>query len=100
MYSNFITEIGGGLVENIVEKGENAGYQHFSPFPTIFSKGVFSGLLKVVIVCQMLMLRGRRPSKDVVGNGDNAAKQHYLHASPAITSTLHIYANAFNSGMV
>ena len=26
-------------VENIVGKGENAGYQHFSPFPTMFSKG-------------------------------------------------------------
>ena len=23
-------------VENIVEKEENAGYQHFSPFPTMF----------------------------------------------------------------
>ena len=23
--------------ENIVENGENAGYQHFSPFPTLFS---------------------------------------------------------------
>ena len=27
------------LVENIVRKGENAGYQHFLLFPTIFSKG-------------------------------------------------------------
>ena len=25
--------------ENIVGKGENAGYQHFFPFPTMFSKG-------------------------------------------------------------
>ena len=32
-------------VENIVEKGENAGYQHFLFFPTMFSKGF---LLKVV----------------------------------------------------
>ena len=24
-------------LENIVEKGENAGYQYFSPFPTIYS---------------------------------------------------------------
>ena len=29
-------------VENIVGKGENAGYQHFfSPFPTMFCKGFF-----------------------------------------------------------
>ena len=26
-------------VENIAGKGENAGYQHFLPFPTMFSKG-------------------------------------------------------------
>ena len=28
-----------GKVENIVGKGENAGYQHFLLFPTMFSKG-------------------------------------------------------------
>ena len=28
-------------VENIVGKGENAGYQHFSPFPTMFSKAFY-----------------------------------------------------------
>ena len=27
--------------ENIAKKGENVGYQHFSPFPTMFSKGFF-----------------------------------------------------------
>ena len=30
-----------GKVENIVGKGENAGYQHFSPFSTMFSKGFY-----------------------------------------------------------
>ena len=30
-----------GRVENIVGKGENAGYPAFSPFPTMFSKGLF-----------------------------------------------------------
>ena len=29
-------------VENIVGKGENAGYQHFLLFPTMSSKGIFS----------------------------------------------------------
>ena len=39
-------------VENIVGKGENAGYQHFllfpafSPFPTMFSKGFFVRVVK------------------------------------------------------
>ena len=40
-------------MEKIVGKGENAGYQHrkcwlpaFSPFPTIFSKGLFCRVVK------------------------------------------------------
>ena len=36
-------------VENIVGKGENAGYQHFFLFPQCFQKAFFScGSLKVV----------------------------------------------------
>ena len=30
------------MVENIVGKGENAGYQHFLVFPTSFQKASFS----------------------------------------------------------
>ena len=37
-------------VENIVGKGENAGYQHFLLFPLCFQKASFIGWLKVVIV--------------------------------------------------
>ena len=33
------------MLENIVGKGENAGYQHFLFFPQYFSKGL---ILKVV----------------------------------------------------
>ena len=33
-------------VENIVEKGENAGYQHFLLFPQCFQKLFLSGLLR------------------------------------------------------
>ena len=36
-------------LENIVGKGENAGYQHFL-FPQCFQKASFLGLLKVGIV--------------------------------------------------
>ena len=36
-------------VENIVGKGENAGYQHFLLFPQCFQKATFSGSLKVRI---------------------------------------------------
>ena len=33
-------------VENIVEKGENAGYQHFLLFPQYFQEPSFTGSLK------------------------------------------------------
>ena len=33
-------------IENIVTKGENAGYQHFLLFPTTFSKAFFSSSVK------------------------------------------------------
>ena len=39
-----------GRVENIVEKRENAGYQHFLLFPQCFQKVSHTGSLKVVIV--------------------------------------------------
>ena len=35
------------MVENIVGKGENAGYQHFLLFPQYFQKASFSSSLKV-----------------------------------------------------
>ena len=38
-----------GRVENIVGKGENAGYQHFLLFPQCFQKASSSGSLKVGI---------------------------------------------------
>ena len=37
-------------VENIVEKGENAGYQHFLLFPQCFQQTSSLGSLKVVMV--------------------------------------------------
>ena len=39
-----------GRVENIVGKGEDAGYQHFLLFPQSFQKASSSELLKVGIV--------------------------------------------------
>ena len=38
------------MVENIVGKGENAGYQHFLLFPQYFQKAPLTGSLKVEIV--------------------------------------------------
>ena len=37
-------------VENIVGKGENAGFKHFLLFPQCFQKASYSGSLKVGIV--------------------------------------------------
>ena len=39
-----------GRVENIVGKGENAGYKHFLLFPQCFQKASLSGSLKIGIV--------------------------------------------------
>ena len=39
-------EISFERVENIFGKGENAGYQHFSPFSTTFSKGFLYSVVK------------------------------------------------------
>ena len=39
-----------GRVENILRKGENAGYQHFLLFPKCFQKPLALGLLKLRIV--------------------------------------------------
>ena len=36
-------------IENIVGKKENAGYQHFLPFPQCFQKAFYSSVSKVVI---------------------------------------------------
>ena len=34
------------FIERIVRKGKNAGYQHFSPFPTMFSTSSLIRFLK------------------------------------------------------
>ena len=41
-----ILTFGLGWIENIAGKEENAGYQHFFPFPTMFSTGVFLWVVK------------------------------------------------------
>ena len=50
----FFLDISDESVENIVRKGENAGFQAFSPLPRMLSKGPFpqkgGGASKAVIV--------------------------------------------------
>ena len=36
-----ITEFALDIERTVLGKGENAGYQHFSPFPKLFSKAFF-----------------------------------------------------------
>ena len=56
-------------LENIVGKGENAGYQHFLLFQQCFQMAALSGSLKGGIVCQMV---------------------HNIHILSSITLTLHV----------
>ena len=44
-------------VQNIVGKGENAGYQHFLLFPRYFQTDAFPGPCKLGIVCYSLFKR-------------------------------------------
>ena len=44
------------MLENIVEKGENAGNQHFLLFPQYFLKASFSGSFKVKLYGKELTL--------------------------------------------
>ena len=43
-------------VENIVGKGENAGYQYFLLFPQCFQKDSYTGSLKVGIVWKIIFV--------------------------------------------
>ena len=46
-------------VENIVVKGENAGYQHFLLFPLCFQRAFYSGSLKFGIDSKELNASGK-----------------------------------------
>ena len=43
-----------GRVENIVGKGENAGYQHFLLFQQYFQNATYPGSLKLGLCCKEL----------------------------------------------
>ena len=94
-----------GWIENIADKGENAGYQHFLLFPQCFQKASFSGLLILGLygkrltlyqtttvlglsklnkiaddyfnVAQMVHFFFDR-LENIVGKGENAGYQHFL----------------------
>ena len=51
-------------VENILGKGENAGYQHFLLFPQCFQKASFLGSLKVRIMWQRVYMKFHKFAQD------------------------------------
>ena len=71
-----------------MEKGENAGNQHFHLFPQCFQKAPFGGSSKVRIVwprvkCTCLTRASphnseKKPFKNIVGKGENACCQYFL----------------------
>ena len=62
-------------VENIVGKGENAGYQHFLLFPPCFQKFFFQGCYKLASCGKKL---SKSPFEDFVRKGKNTGDQHYF----------------------
>ena len=76
--------------ENIVEKGENAVYQHFSFFPTFFFQKVFfsgsvksglcgkgmTGRKELSVICYHTILK-KKSIENIVGKGENAGNQHF-----------------------
>ena len=59
-------------IENILGKGENAGYQHFLLFPKCFQKPSLGSLEFSTV------LLGNEPSENIVGKEENAGNQHFL----------------------
>ena len=65
-----------------MEKGENAGYQHFSPFPTMFSKRFFLTVVKsrdceskaFSTQSRLLTTLIKKNFENIVGKGENAGK--------------------------
>ena len=78
-------------VENIVEKGENAGYQHFLLFPQCFQQACFPGASKGVIVWEQVNPFPNKPCfflfspglhyksfENTVGKGEIARNEPFL----------------------
>ena len=49
-----------GRRENIVGKGQNAGYQYFLLFPTMFSKSFFSRIIKSRDCASLIALQEKK----------------------------------------
>ena len=94
-------------VENIVERGENAGFHHFLLFKHCFQKPSFLGLLKLCSVYSKVLMTfisnlraltfyrtiltfnepGNEAFENIVGKGGNAGNQLFF-PFPTMFSTL------------
>ena len=75
-------------------KGENTGYQHFSPFPTLFSKGFCFKVVKSLDCVVEL--------RDIVRKGKYIDDQHFLlflHYTSYFPMTKSIIYDAFESSL-
>ena len=77
-----------GWIENIAEKGENAGYQHFLLFPQCFQKPFFAGF-KVGMVWQGVKGNERiRPRKLKINKQKVRARSDYRNRLTLLSTKL------------
>ena len=76
-----------GRVENVVGKGENAGYQHFLLFPQCFQKDTFSRAFKsglcgkeLINFINFLVVDWKVADGDVTTFNPGAVRDHGLRA--------------------
>ena len=76
-------------LEDICSKGENAGYQHFLLFPTMFSKAFFFKVVKDTIVWERVNTQFRlittlkmKALENIEGKRENSGYQHFLLILP------------------
>ena len=82
------------MLETIVGKGENAGYEHFSPFPRMFMKDLFLWGFKscVVRLCGKELSRGPEQDRPLLIDDNHCNK---TQSSPSAKYCLdHNYALA------
>ena len=63
------------LVENIVGKKKNCSLRAIPPFPTVFSKGLFTRGVKGVTVWEWVK---KKALATILGKGGNTNNQHFL----------------------
>ena len=86
-------------VENIVGKGENAGYQHFLLFPWCFQKFTYTASLKVAIVWQSVIKDkfNLMPSELKGLNSQSTLHKHLSKLSAKCDKKISLWTSAFKT---